>query len=71
MTGSIKCESCDFDTTEVQAGMEHASNTGHALGAILDEEGTTLTISVTDGSDVGDDPYYDDYEDDDWNAEDQ
>ena len=61
------CSACDYSTAELNDGMSHAAKTGHELTRAIDDEGTTMTISLALEDD--DDDFYD--EDDDWNAEDQ
>lgn len=61
------CTKCEFTTAELKDGMSHAAETNHDLTRAVDEEGTTMTISVAWDEDIVDD--YD--EDDDWDEEDQ
>ena len=40
------CEGCDYNTTEFDEGVSHAYTYGHELTRTIDDEGTTMTISV-------------------------
>lgn len=56
------CGGCDYSTAELKDGMNHAATTGHALTRTIDDEGTTMTISLdVDGPED---------DDDDWDEED-
>ena len=60
---TLTCNSCDAATEDIPAAMQHvAANPEHEMTAAIGDDGTTMTISMVDG---------DDYDDDDWNAEDQ
>lgn len=65
---TFACGGCDYSTAELKEGMSHAAATGHSLTRTIDDEGTTMTISLA-LDEPDDDDLYD--EDDDWNAEDQ
>ena len=45
-TTAFACDDCDYSTTEFQEGVTHATEMGHELTRTLDDEGTTMTISV-------------------------
>ncbi|AYN59045.1 hypothetical protein PBI_RYAN_55 [Arthrobacter phage Ryan] len=40
------CADCDYSTPEFKEGVSHATTFGHELVRAVDEEGTTMTISV-------------------------
>lgn len=40
------CGDCDYSTAEFKEGISHATILGHELASTVDEEGTTMTISV-------------------------
>lgn len=40
------CDGCDYSTAEFKEGTDHAATYGHELTRTIDDEGTTMTISV-------------------------
>jgi hypothetical protein len=40
------CGDCDYSTADFKEGVSHATTFGHELVRTVDEEGTTMTISV-------------------------
>jgi len=51
---ALTCDSCDETADGVQPAIAHVtSNPGHRMGAEIDDEGTTVTVSV-------DEPDYED-----------
>lgn len=62
----FKCSSCEYSTPELRDGMSHAAVTSHSLTRAVDDEGTTMTISV-----ALDEEIVEDDEEDDWDAVDQ
>lgn len=54
------CTTCDYTTAELKEGMSHAGSTNHELTRAVDDEGTTMTISVAWDEDIVDD------DEDDW-----
>lgn len=49
MTPGFDCQGCDYTQDEpvLSAAMEHAAVTGHMLIHLVDDEGTTVTVSAT------------------------
>lgn len=59
MTPGFDCQGCDYTQAEpvLSAAMEHALETGHQLVHVIDNEGTTATVSATyDYGPADDDP---------------
>ena len=63
----FQCSSCEYSTPELRDGMSHAAVTKHSLTRAVDEEGTTMAISVALDEEI----FEDGDEEDDWNAGDQ
>ena len=51
------CDGCDYSTAVFKEGVSHATIYGHELTRTIDDEGTTMTISVV---------YEDEDDEDDW-----
>lgn len=49
MSTTLKCNSCTFSTEDLHDAMEHVgASLGHVMSVEIDDEGTTLTVSMTD-----------------------
>ncbi|WGM21834.1 hypothetical protein QEH68_06580 [Paenarthrobacter sp. OM7] len=47
---TLTCDSCPEESPDVQAAMKHVTaNTDHKMSAVIDEEGSTITVSINDG----------------------
>lgn len=65
---TFTCGGCDYSTAQLKEGMSHAAETAHELTRAIDDEGTTMTISLSLDDEPGDGDFD---EDDDWDTEDQ
>lgn len=52
---SFACTTCEYSTEDLKEGMSHAASTNHELTRAVDDEGTTMTISVAFEDDMDDD----------------
>jgi hypothetical protein len=56
MSSSLKCNSCTFASSDIHDAMEHVGvSLGHVMSAQVDDEGTTITVSLDEDEDVTDD----------------
>ena len=48
MTPGFQCQDCDWteDRQQVSAAMAHVAATGHEAVHVVDDEGTTVTVSL-------------------------
>lgn len=51
------CTTCEYSTADLKEGVGHATSTNHELTRAIDDEGSTMTISVAPDEDLFDEDH--------------